>query len=137
MGRRKKMNSNLNNKKIWEKEKTKIVLCSKCQSMDIEISDDAVGGICWLCCQKMVGAPQVSKQIKSNTSPRPVGWHFMSEFIDLDGNVFHKGVEQPKLKGTLPPTKIKQTSSKKKKMSTFQKEHEKLKMLTARKKKIK
>ena len=24
-----------------------------------------------------------------------------------DGNVFHKGVEQPKLKGTLPPTKVK------------------------------
>ena len=25
---------------------------------------------------------------------------------DKDGNVFHKGVEQPDLKGTLPPTKV-------------------------------
>ena len=30
-----------------------------------------------------------------------------SEFVDKDGNVFHKGVEQPKLKGTLKPTKVK------------------------------
>ena len=30
----------------------------------------------------------------------------MKEFVDKDGNVFHKGKEQPKLKGTLPPTKV-------------------------------
>ena len=46
---------------------------------------------------------------KSSYKPtgRPAGWHFMAEFVDKDGNVFHKGVEQPKLKGTLPPTKVK------------------------------
>jgi len=38
---------------------------------------------------------------------RPAGWHWMAEFVDKDGNVFHKGVEQPKLKGTLKPTKVK------------------------------
>jgi len=38
---------------------------------------------------------------------RPAGWHFMNEFVDKDGNVFHKGKEQPKLKGTLPPTEVK------------------------------
>ena len=38
---------------------------------------------------------------------RPAGWHFMNEFVDKDGNVFHKGKEQPKLKGTLEPTKVK------------------------------
>ena len=38
---------------------------------------------------------------------RPAGWHWMNEFVDKDGNVFHKGVEQPKLKGTLKPTKVK------------------------------
>ena len=31
----------------------------------------------------------------------------MNEFVDKDGNVFHKGKVQPKLKGTLPPTKVK------------------------------
>ncbi len=35
---------------------------------------------------------------------RPAGWHWMNEFVDKDGNVFHKGKEQPKLKGTLEPT---------------------------------
>ena len=38
---------------------------------------------------------------------RPAGWHWMVEFVDKDGNVFHKGKEQPKLKGTLKPTKVK------------------------------
>ena len=37
---------------------------------------------------------------------RPAGWHFMNEFVDKDGNVFHKGKEQPKLFGTLKSTKV-------------------------------
>ena len=43
---------------------------------------------------------------KKVSTGRLAGWHFMNEFVDKDGNVFHKGVEQPKLKGTLPPTKV-------------------------------
>ena len=43
---------------------------------------------------------------------RPAGWHWMAEFVDKDGNVFHKGKEQPKLKGTLPPTKVKKPKKK-------------------------
>ena len=31
----------------------------------------------------------------------------MKEFVDKDGNVFHKGKEQPKLFGTLKSTKVK------------------------------
>ena len=38
---------------------------------------------------------------------RPAGWHWMNEFVDVDGNVFHKGKEQPKLKGSLKPTVVK------------------------------
>ena len=38
----------------------------------------------------------------------------MNEFVDKDGNVFHKGKEQPKLKGTLPPTKVKPPKKRKK-----------------------
>ena len=45
---------------------------------------------------------------------RPAGWHWMAEFVDKDGNVFHKGVEQPKLKGTLKPTKVKPPKKRKK-----------------------
>ena len=50
--------------------------------------------------------PEQSKPKRIKTG-RPSGWHFMNEFVDKDGNVFHKGKEQPDLKGTLPPTKIK------------------------------
>ena len=51
---------------------------------------------------------------------RPAGWHFMNEFVDKDGNVFHKGKEQPELKGTLEPTIVK-PRKKKKKLSADQK----------------
>jgi len=37
---------------------------------------------------------------------RPRGWKWMKEFVDAKGNVYHKGVEQPKLKGTRPVTDI-------------------------------
>ena len=50
--------------------------------------------------------PEQDKPKRVKTG-RPSGWHFMNEFVDKDGNVFHKGKEQPNLKGTLPPTKIK------------------------------
>ena len=52
----------------------------------------------------MVGLPK--EKPKRVSSGRPAGWHFMNEFVDKDGRVFHKGKEQPDLKGTLPPTKI-------------------------------
>ena len=52
----------------------------------------------------MVGIPK-EKPTRVSTG-RPAGWHFMNEFVDKDGNVYHKGKLQPDLKGTLPPTKI-------------------------------
>ena len=59
--------------------------------------------------------PEPPKQ-KVSTG-RPVGWHFMGEFVDKDGNVFHKGKEQPKLFGTLKPTKAKPPKKKVKRRS--------------------
>ena len=52
----------------------------------------------------MVGLPK--EKPKRVSSGRPAGWHFMNEFVDKDGNVYHKGKLQPDLRGTLPPTKI-------------------------------
>ena len=49
--------------------------------------------------------PENIKKSKPKTG-RPSGWHWMNEFVDKDGTVYHKGKEQPKLKGTLPPTEI-------------------------------
>ena len=59
---------------------------------------------CWKCVTKFIGFPKEKASYKP--TGRPAGWHFMNEFVDVDGNVFHKGKEQPKLKGTLPPTKV-------------------------------
>jgi len=57
----------------------------------------------------MIMFPELHEENKSTYKPtgRPPGWHFMSEFVDKDGNVFHKGKEQPKLFGSLPATKVK------------------------------
>jgi len=51
---------------------------------------------------------------KKQITGRPPGWHFMVEYVDADGNVFHKGKEQPELKGTLKPTKVKPVKKRKK-----------------------
>ena len=64
----------------------------------------------------MVGMPK--EKPKKVSTGRPAGWHFMNEFVDKDGNVFHKGKEQLKLKGTLPPTKVKPVVRKKTKRRT-------------------
>ena len=53
---------------------------------------------------KMFPEQNKPKRVKTG---RPSGWHFMNEFVDKDGNVFHKGKEQPKLKGTRPITVVK------------------------------
>ena len=45
--------------------------------------------------------PEKPKRVRTG---RPSGWHFMNEFVDKDGKVYHKGVEQPKLFGTLEST---------------------------------
>ena len=55
----------------------------------------------------MVMFPELHEEkTKRKSTGRPAGWHFMKEFVDKDGNVFHKGKEQPKLFGTLPSTKV-------------------------------
>ena len=60
--------------------------------------------------------PESEPKSKPRTG-RPSGWHFMKEFVDKDGNVFHKGKEQPKLFGTLKPTKVKPPKKKAKRRS--------------------
>ena len=75
------------------------------------VSEEAVSVIGSRAVMGMVGMPDEPKQRVS--TGRPAGWHFMNEFVDKDGNVFHKGKEQPKLKGTLPPTKVKPVKKKK------------------------
>ena len=67
---------------------------------------------CWKCILHITGFPEEPNRYVP--TGRPPGWHFMKEFVDKDGNVFHKGKEQPELKGTLKPTKVKPRKKKKK-----------------------
>ena len=69
------------------------------------VGEETIATTCWSCVLQVVGMPKEPKSTYKPTG-RPAGWHFMNEFVDADGNVFHKGKEQPKLKGTLPPTKV-------------------------------
>ena len=82
----------------------KLLDCHKCGRWD-EVDTQAHKVTCAYCVQLAVGFPD--DEPKKVSSGRPAGWHFMNEFVDKDGTVFHKGVAQPDLKGTLKPTKIK------------------------------
>jgi len=81
---------------------------------EVNIGTTAV--LCHRCVNKTVGPPETRGGYKSTGRIR--GWQFMKEFVDKDGNVFHKGKEQPKLKGTLKPTEPKPA---KKKLSKLEK----------------
>tara|TARA_X000001036_G_scaffold197810_1_gene186210 strand:- start:2530 stop:2961 length:432 start_codon:yes stop_codon:yes gene_type:complete len=68
------------------------------------VSTEAVSVIGSRAVMSRVGIPK-EKPSRVSTG-RPAGWHFMNEFVDKDGTVFHRGKIQPDLKGTLPPTKV-------------------------------
>ena len=80
--------------------------CQKCGRVVENVGELTVKVLCSYCTFRLVGFPEVSTTTYKSTG-RPPGWHWMNEFVDKDGNVFHKGKEVPKLKGTLSPTKVK------------------------------
>ncbi len=87
--------------------------CKKCNRIVDNVGDSAKSVICSMCTLMGVGFPEEPKSAYKPTG-RPAGWHWMVEFVDKDGNVFHKGVEQTKLKGSRPITKIEPKQSKRK-----------------------
>ena len=83
--------------------------------MDCKITGEPVKNVS-TDCKEVIGSralmgrmfkqfPETKTQAYKPTG-RPAGWHWMKEFVDKDGTVYHLGKEQPKLKGTLPPTKV-------------------------------
>ena len=97
--------------------------------MDCKITGDPVRNVS-VEATSVVGSRAVTARMhkmfpdKTTTakSGRPAGWHFMAEFVDKDGTVFHKGVEQPELKGTLKPTKVKKKKTKRRTKEEIQKQ---------------
>ena len=100
----------------FEEDGVKYMQCKHCHNY-VSVSE----GIVAITCNECVTRIQLNKypntipksHMKKSTG-RPAGWHFMNEFVDKDGNVFHKGKEQPELKDTLEPTKVKPRKKKKK-----------------------
>ena len=89
--------------------------CKQCYQYT-ETSEDSVSVTCAICATIInINKYPDSLPKTFQSSGKPSGWHFMNEFVDKDGNVFHKGVEQVDLKGTLKPTPIKPKRKKKKK----------------------
>ena len=106
----------------------KYLQCKGCYDYQ-KVDDKSVSITCGRCTiistLKLWPMDEFFKSTKPKTG-RPPGWHFMSEFVDKDGNVFHKGTEQPELKGTLKPTKVKPIK-KKKKLSADEKLYKRIK----------
>ena len=90
--------------------------CKKCGRWVENVGDDTTSVTCSVCVLLAVGLPEEKKSYQP--TGRPPGWHFMSEFVDKDGNVFRKGKEIKKLKGTLSPTKVVSKPKKKTKRRT-------------------
>ena len=93
------------------------MICKVCQSEYVKVDEGIVATTCSMCVQRKCLTTMPMDKFFKSTKPktgRPAGWHWMNEFVDKDGNVFHKGKEQPELKGTLKPTKVKPTKKKKK-----------------------
>ena len=89
--------------------------------MDCKITGEPVRNVS-TDCKEVIGSRALTgllhKKFPEQSKPayvptgRPAGWHWMKEFVDKDGTVYHLGKEQPKLKGTLPPTKVKSVKKK-------------------------
>ena len=97
----------------------RFMLCKRCQSEYVQTGEDTVAVTCSMCvhklCVSQMSLEEMMPSLKAKKrTGRPAGWHFMNEFVDKDGNVFHKGKEQPELKGTLKPTKVKPPKKRKK-----------------------
>ena len=112
--------------------------CKVCQSEYVQTGEDTVAVTCSTCVQRICISQMSLEEMmpslrKKVSSGRPAGWHFMNEFVDKKGNVFHKGKEQPELKGTLKPTKVK-PRKKKKKLTADEKLYKELNKWKKRKK---
>lgn len=76
----------------------------------VEVDNATESVLCWKCLALLMPMPEEKKP-----TGYPRGWKFMAEFVDKEGNVYHKGELQKDLFGTLPPTEIKESAPKEKK----------------------
>lgn len=85
----------------------KTLECKICGTEVANLDSKTTSVVCWECVtdsMKSYDPPAKKKQAAKEGYPK--GWRFMKEFVHNDGTVYHKGVEQPDLFGTLSPTQI-------------------------------
>ncbi len=122
MAKRKKKKTTDKNGKEWisfHEDGKRLMICKICQTEYVTAGENTVAVTCSMCTQRkcisLMSLEEMMPSLRKKVSTgRPPGWHWMSEYVDKDGNVFHKGKEQPKLKGTLKPTKVKPAKKRKK-----------------------
>ena len=106
------------NKKIeynsYTEGNVRYMSCMVCGRYE-QVGDEATSIKCSRC---IVRAIPLEEPKGYKPTGRPAGWHWRKEFVDKDGTVYHLGKEQPKLKGTLPPTKVKPPKKRKIKRRT-------------------
>ena len=102
----------------FHEDGNRFMQCKVCQSEYVSVGENIVAVTCSRCVTRITTSQMTLEDfypsMKIKKTGRPAGWHFMKEFVDKDGNVFHKGKEQPELKGTLKPTKVKPPKKRKK-----------------------
>jgi hypothetical protein len=81
----------------------KTIDCKSCGS-SVQVDDTIESVVCWECVAESLR--DLEGPTKKKLVGYPKGWRFMKEFVHENGTVYHKGVEQPDLNGTLPPTPI-------------------------------
>ncbi len=92
----------------------------------VKVTKDTTAVLCNKCVNRVTEPPKFTPRYKP--TGRPKGWQWMSEYVDKDGNVFHKGKEQPELKGTLPETVV-QKKTKKKRLTKREREAQNRKLM--------
>jgi hypothetical protein len=121
----------------YEEKGVRYMMCT-CGSY-VSVDETAVDVKCSHCVTMIMMNKYPHEEPKSyKPTGRPAGWHFMKEFVDKDGNVFHKGKEQPKLFGTLPSTKVqpKKKTKRRTKEQILIARHKKKKMALKKAKKL-
>ncbi len=82
----------------FEEKGERFMICRSCESEYVTVGEQTVAVTCSKCVlmsklRKFPGT--IPKDWKKPLTGRPSGWHFMNEWVEKDGNVCHKGKEQP------------------------------------------
>jgi len=101
-------------------------------TQEVKIDVNSISAICY---KHTMGRVPFTEVKTKKASGRPRGWQFMKVFVDKDKNVFHRGEEQTKLKGTLPVSDVKKIKADQKLAAKEKAERRRLKLIKRHEKK--